>query len=112
VAAYLQHRLATAAASEATDTQVFLPQAAKAIAAYSGGVPRLVNVLAHKCLMLAYGEGEHRVGVKYVKLAAADTYGVLHPRPWWQRWLVGGNMRSSGPVVKVRARAQPDGDLL
>jgi len=112
VAAYLQHRLATAAASETTDTQVFSPQAAKSIAAYSGGVPRLVNVLAHKCLMLAYGEGEHRVGVKYVKLAAADTYGVHHPRPWWWRWLVGANQRSGAAVVKTRTVAQLDGDML
>lgn len=88
VPAYLAHRLATAALSEATDTQVFGPQAAQALARLSGGVPRLVNVMAHKCLMLAYGENEHRVSVAHVQLAAADTPGVARaaPVPWWWRW--------------------------
>jgi MSHA biogenesis protein MshM len=87
VAPYLQHRLATAAASDATDTQIFLPEAAQAIATFSAGVPRLVNVLAHKCLMLAYGENLHRVENRHVLLAAADTPGVPMPLPWWRRWL-------------------------
>lgn len=87
VAPYLQHRLATAAASDATDTQIFLPEAAQAIATFSAGVPRLVNVLAHKCLMLAYGENLHRVENRHVLLAVADTPGVQMPLPWWRRWL-------------------------
>lgn len=88
VPAYLAHRLATAALNEATDTQVFGPQAAQALARLSGGVPRLVNVMAHKCLMLAYGENEHRVSVAHVQLAAADTPGVARVAsvPWWLRW--------------------------
>ena len=49
-------------------------------------MPRLVNVLAHKCLMLAYGENVHRVTVAHVALAAQDTPGVVLPLPWWRRW--------------------------
>ena len=88
VPAYLEHRLATAALSEATDTQVFHIDAAQEVARFSGGVPRLVNVLAHKCLMLAYGENVHRVNLRHVRLAAADTPGVrVQARvPWWWRW--------------------------
>ena len=88
VPADLAHRLATAALSEAADTQVFGPEAAQALARLSGGVPRLVNVLAHKCLMLAYGENQHRVSVTHVQLAAADTPGVARAGavPWWLRW--------------------------
>lgn len=86
VPAYLEHRLATAALSEATDTKVFEADAAQSIARFSEGVPRLVNVLAHKCLMLAYGEDEHRVNVRHVRLAAADTQGVRPPVPWWLSW--------------------------
>jgi MSHA biogenesis protein MshM len=89
VAPYLQHRLATAAVDDATDTQIFTPTAVQEIAAFSGGVPRLVNVLAHKCLMLAYGENEHRVVLRHVRLAASDTPGVRRPLPWWRRWLSG-----------------------
>lgn len=85
VAAYLQHRLAIAALSEATDTRVFEAGAAQEVARLSEGVPRLVNILAHKCLMLAYGENEHRVNVRHVRMAAADTPGVRAPVPWWSR---------------------------
>jgi len=111
VPAYLQHRVATAAASDATDTGVFLPAAANAIAHYSGGVPRLVNVLAHKCLMLAYGEGEHRVSVKHVKLAAADTHGIQKPRAWWRRWRWGQPAYSMPPATGP-APWRSDGDVL
>ncbi len=88
IPAYLEHRLATAALSKATDTQVFHIDAAQEVARFSGGVPRLVNVLAHKCLMLAYGENVHRVNLRHVRLAAADTPGVrVRARvPWWWRW--------------------------
>ncbi len=85
VPAYLEHRLATAALSDATDTRVFTTEAAQAIARFSGGVPRLVNILAHKCLMLAYGENEHRVQLQHVRLAAVDTPGVRAAGPWWLR---------------------------
>ena len=90
---YLVHRLATAAASEATDIHVFEASAAQALARLSRGVPRLVNVLAHKCLMLAYGENTHRVTLAHVRLAGVDTPGVrswgwraLRTR-WAQGWL-------------------------
>jgi MSHA biogenesis protein MshM len=86
VPAYLAHRLATAAISEATDTQVFEADAAREIARFSRGVPRLVNVLAHKCLMLAYGENEHRVSVRHVRMAAADTPGVRSVTSRWLAW--------------------------
>lgn len=100
VASYLIHRLTTAAHDEATDTHVFEPAAAAAIASFSGGVPRLVNVLAHKCLMLAYGENEHRVHLRHVRLAALDTPGVTHHpsrwRLWWDRLT-----RSGAPVASL-----------
>lgn len=89
VSQYLVHRLAVAAQDEATDTQVFEPAAAQGLARYSGGVPRLVNVLAHKGLLLAFGEGTHRVTAAHVRLAAADTPGVRARRVrWWRMWQV------------------------
>ena len=85
VPAYLEHRLAIAAQDGFTDVKVFDANAARALARYSGGVPRLVNVLAHKCLMLAFGEGVHRVNALHVRLAAADTPGVRRSPSWWKR---------------------------
>lgn len=85
---YLTHRLATAAVDDATDLEVFEPAAAQAMAQASAGVPRLVNILAHKCLMLAYGEHTHRVTPTHVALAAADTPGMAQTNPSspWKRW--------------------------
>lgn len=86
VGPYLAHRLAVAAEDALTDTAVFEPAAAAALARYSRGVPRLVNILAHKCLLLAYGENVHRVRRRHVDLAAQDTPGAARlPRRWWQR---------------------------
>ena len=90
VGVYLRHRLHTAASDDHTDLDVFEPAAVAAIARASGGVPRLINVLAHKCLMLAYGENLHRVNTTHVRLAAADTPGIAPPSSRWRRlwrWL-------------------------
>jgi len=98
---YLKHRLARAANNEHTDLDVFTPDAVQRIAEASAGVPRLVNILAHKCLMLAYGEGVHRVSLQHVAWAVADTPGLNRPArgplAWW-RWLRGGNRRSAVPA--------------
>lgn len=85
VPVYLAHRLTTAAVDTHTDVHIFEADAAKAIARASGGVPRLINVLAHKCLMLAYGENVHRVSAAHVRLATADTPGIVKPASWWRR---------------------------
>lgn len=93
VPAYLEHRLAIAARDKYTDVGIFEADAARAIADFSGGVPRLVNILAHKCLMLAYGEDEHRIQQRHVRIAADDTPGVRRPATWWQRWRPLGRRR-------------------
>lgn len=108
VGVYLAHRLRTAARDVHTDTDVFEPAAATAIARASGGVPRLINVLAHKCLMLAYGENLHRVNPTHVRLAIADTPGVTPMPTWWQRlrrWIVPNRARG----VSLRTANAPHG---
>lgn len=39
----------------------------------SGGVPRLVNIICHKSLLLVFGEGRQQVEEKHIRLAASDT---------------------------------------
>ena len=106
---YLSHRLGRAAAGPQTDIQVFEPAAAQAIARFSRGVPRLVNVLAHKCLMLAYGEDVHRVTVAHVALAAQDTPGVVRPLPWWQRWRAAWARSGAGASRRLQEDAVGSG---
>jgi MSHA biogenesis protein MshM len=91
VPGYLAHRLQRAAVDAQTDIRVFTPAASQAIAQASGGVPRLINILAHKCLMLAYGEDRLRVNAAHVRVAARDTPGVVPIPPWWRRWWSGAN---------------------
>lgn len=93
VPAYLQHRLQTAAASDGSDLRLlFEPASVQALARASGGVPRLLNVLAHKCLLLAYGQNQHCITLAHANAAAADTPAVAAGSAWgrlqsaWQRW--------------------------
>ena len=67
---YLAHRLAIAGYS---GEGVFAPGAVNRIYRGSRGVPRLVNILANKAMMLAYGEGSRRVTAQHARAAAADT---------------------------------------
>ena len=67
---YLAHRLAIAGY---TGEGVFAPGAVNRIYRASRGVPRLVNILANKAMMLAYGEGSRRVSAQHARAAAADT---------------------------------------
>jgi len=67
---YLAHRLAIAGYS---GEGVFAPGAVRRIYRGSRGVPRLVNILANKAMMLAYGEGSRRVTAQHARAAAADT---------------------------------------
>ena len=68
--AYLNHRMQAAGATSAT---VFGAQEAKLLHSISDGTPRLLNVVAHKALLLAYGSGETRVALTHVRAAADDT---------------------------------------
>jgi MSHA biogenesis protein MshM len=69
-ARYLAHRMIIAGHA---GQGVFSPSAVRVIHRASGGVPRLVNILAHKGLMLAYGRGQRAVRWRDVRTAARDT---------------------------------------
>jgi len=47
-------------------------------------VPRLANILAHKALMLSYGEGRQQVAGAHVSAAVRDTLATRprRMRPW------------------------------
>jgi MSHA biogenesis protein MshM len=79
---YLAHRLRVAGHR---DGDVFPAASARLLYRLSSGTPRLVNVLAHKAMLLAFGEGKPRVSRNHVLLAGRDTEG-LPALPWWQRW--------------------------
>ena len=80
---YLAHRLRVAGY---TGSRLFSRGAVSRLFGASGGIPRLVNILAHKALMLSYGEGKRQVSRRHVGLAARDTISV--PRRRWP-WALG-----------------------
>jgi MSHA biogenesis protein MshM len=77
---YLSHRLRVAGYR---GNRLFTRPAARLVHRWSDGVPRLVNIIAHKALMLAYGEGTQQVLPLHVRQAAADTPAAHRRRPWW-----------------------------
>ncbi|MDH4451476.1 MAG: AAA family ATPase [Rhodoferax sp.] len=111
VGAYLDHRLARAMLPDAVVRPWFTPQAVRVLAAATGGVPRLVNIVAHKCLMLAYGQGVYAIELAHVHLAVADTpalAAVRLPRPrWWRGWNVYGLARAWRAMWRPQQREKP-----
>lgn len=82
VAQYIRHRLRIAGHGSG---ELFDPPALRRLAQASGGVPRLINILAHKSLLAAFGKGLPRAGEAEVERAVADTESVA-PAPrrrWW-----------------------------
>ena len=78
---YLMHRATQAGAA----APLFTPAAAQRLHQLSQGMPRLLNILAHKALLLTFGEGLAQAEPRHVRLAARDTPGAR--LPWWQFWL-------------------------
>jgi MSHA biogenesis protein MshM len=79
---YLAHRLRVAGY---LGNRLFTAAAVRVLERSSGGIPRLVNVIAHKSMLLAFGEGVQQVAPHHVRAAVADTPAVAEARRWW--WL-------------------------
>lgn len=67
---YLFHRLAKAGY---TYGSLFTEGAKKRLYRASRGLPRLLNVLCHKAMLVSYGRGLNRVDARSVARAVADT---------------------------------------
>lgn len=87
--AYLEYRLM---ASGYRSTPLFAPAAVRLLWRASRGIPRLINILAHKSLMVAYGQGLSQIGPRHVKAAIRDTEDATLPVNlwWWSSWIVVG----------------------
>jgi len=84
---YLAHRLRVAGRTDG-GAGVFAPAVARQLHQACRGVPRLLNIVAHKALLLAFGEGALQVTSVHVRAAAADTPYVeqLRARTAWAPW--------------------------
>lgn len=77
---YVQYRCHAAGASRSLFTDSALRLASRA----SGGIPRLLNILCDKALLVAYGRGRPQAGWREMRRAVADTDAAFSARA--QRW--------------------------
>ncbi|HEU0187974.1 MAG TPA: AAA family ATPase [Gallionellaceae bacterium] len=80
---YLRYRLRVAGY---TGDTLFSHGAVAKLHRVTHGTPRLVNIIANKALMLAYGEGRQLVLPRHIAIAADDT---PEARRDWRVWLWG-----------------------
>lgn len=83
---YVVHRLNVAGFS---GSRLLGRDAIRALHTASGGIPRLANILAHKAMMLAYGEGKQQVRAQHIRAAAKDTEAARSSLQPWMPWLAG-----------------------
>ena len=81
---YLRHRMRVAGFVGET---MFSRSAVARLHRVTSGTPRLVNIIAHKALMLAFGEGRQRVLNSHIRRAAEDT---PEARRDWMIWVWSG----------------------
>lgn len=86
--AYINHRLLVAGSNGEVR---FDARAMKCLYRGSGGIPRLINILAHKALLLGYGQGTRQIKAQHVRLAIADTEGA-RPVGVWQNIPIPGRL--------------------
>ncbi len=67
---YFTHRLNIAGC---LDNNLFSDSAKKYLFRASAGLPRILNILSHKALLISFSQGVHKVGKKSIKRAIADT---------------------------------------
>jgi general secretion pathway protein A len=92
-AAYVRHRLQVA--SRAQSGRVFTRSALALVHRYSAGVPRLVNMVAHRAMVAAFARDERVVGRRTVQQAYREIVNVPLPaRPkspaWTAAWAAVG----------------------
>ena len=80
VEGYVQHRLQI---SGYQGDPVFSHRALNLVFSATRGTPRLVNILCHKALMLAYGAGVKTIQPCHIRSAAKDS--DIKTTPDWQR---------------------------
>ena len=82
---YLAHRVRVAGFRGG---RLFDAGAVAALHRASGGIPRLVNIIAHKALLLAFGAGATEIVKRHVRAAAHDTPAAFQPAWNWVGYAV------------------------
>ncbi|MGH9409609.1 MAG: ExeA family protein [Vicinamibacterales bacterium] len=82
-AAYVMHRLSVAGGGAAVS---FAPKALARVHRYTGGIPRLINLLCDRALLAAYSDHTNKITAELVK-SAAESLEFERPRRSARIWL-------------------------
>lgn len=78
VSAYVAHRLNVAGCQARLIPESLIG----ALFGYTGGVPRLINLVCDRALLGAYVEGKQTVTAPILRKAAAEVFGTSKPKNW------------------------------
>jgi general secretion pathway protein A len=113
--AYVEHRLRIAGAQ---DLDLFTPGAMSALYRASGGVPRLVNSIADRALLMSYSDGRQEIEARFVRRAARELPGARAPRAIGRSLAIGARVAALmlvglvGGVAFASWMARTDGPAL
>lgn len=96
VNAYLAHRLQIAGA---VNGELFTRSAVWQLKKATQCIPRLVNIIAHKSLISAYGKGQEHVALNHVLAAVKDTPDL--PTGGWIHQMQRLLIRTAAPIVML-----------
>ncbi len=85
--AYIMHRLVVAGYQGG---MIFEQKALEKLETASRGIPRLINILCHKSLMVTYGKGARSVSYENMMMAISDTEDTQlssNRSSWWRRFV-------------------------
>jgi len=85
---YIEHRLHKAGFYK---DSIFSKPALKLMTRYSGGIPRVINILAHKAMLAAYSNGDDKVTKRSMKDAINESKDILQKqtRSYWPDIILG-----------------------
>ncbi|HMB73748.1 MAG TPA: AAA family ATPase [Gammaproteobacteria bacterium] len=109
-AVYVAHRMKVAGGRP----DIFSQRAIRKLYRLSGGVPRLINIVADRALLAAYARDESRIGSRLVGRAASEVFGQPRTLRWWPfaaAVLVIAPMLVIGPDGRNIDRGEPAGSL-
>ena len=98
--AYVRHRLSVAAGA---DRDILSEGALRELYRLTGGVPRLINVLADRTLLAGYAASAHRVGPRVVRRAAREVPGTVRAYDERRRRLTLAAALAAGVLFVVAA---------
>ncbi len=113
-AEYVRHRLRVAAGQDPGD--LFHPRALREVQRWTGGVPRLVNLLCDRALLAGYAVGDRTIGSEHVRQAAKEIMGARRRRQA-KRWSWRSSAVAGMVLVAIAAGAwvwqqRSDGDWI